>query len=521
MLFKKTAIGISLICIACILCNAQAKYSIKSDKNGKYGVYSSGGEWLIRPRYSKIYSFGDFFICNTDNTCTIYNQKGGRMNIDLPNFHYANPISEKLLLVQYNYNDKAIVDFNLNVKLRDLTGVDGFARINLTNYKIAIFTRTNTAGVFNENGDIILWNRDEVVIKDGTLLCRTGNSWEEYDVSDGKFAYVGVDFTRSNEYEAKEHILRGDQLYKKEEYWEAAMEFSKAIDLGYLNFTTYFKRASAFYSIKFYKNAIDDFTEALSYKEDEEAYLYRGLAKLNINILSGFDDLKKGGPKGNALAKEYAPTSASIETGASYIASGTGFFIDERGYIVTNFHVIEGANSIDVFINSHNGQETYKAREVISDKSNDISILKIEYRTDVTIPYEISMKHIDVGTSVFAMGYPLLSTLGEEIKTTDGIVSAKSGYQGDVSTYQISSPIQPGNSGGPLFDKEGYLIGITNAGVPSLQNVGYAIKMTYLFNLIDACPEIINLPEKNLLLGKSFTEQIKLISPYIVIIKIR
>lgn len=54
---------------------------------------------------------------------------------------------------------------------------------------------------------------------------------------------------------------------------------------------------------------------------------------------------------------------------------------------------------------------------------------------------------------MFALGYPMSDILGEEIKVTDGIISSKTGYQGDVVTYQISVPIQPGNSGGPLFDK--------------------------------------------------------------------
>ena len=87
--------------------------------------------------------------------------------------------------------------------------------------------------------------------------------------------------------------------------------------------------------------------------------------------------------------------------------------------------------------------------------------------------------------------------LGEEIKVTDGIISSKTGYQGDVVTYQISVPIQPGNSGGPLFDKNGNLVGITNEGVPDAQNVGYAIKVSYLKNLLDSAPTPIILPSVN------------------------
>lgn len=112
-------------------------------------------------------------------------------------------------------------------------------------------------------------------------------------------------------------------------------------------------------------------------------------------------------------------------------------------------------------------------------------------------PYAVKTPILDVGTSVFALGYPMSDILGEEIKVTDGIISSKTGYQGDVVTYQISVPIQPGNSGGPLFDKNGNLVGITNAGVPDAQNVGYAIKVSYLKNLLDSAPTPIILPSVN------------------------
>ena len=117
------------------------------------------------------------------------------------------------------------------------------------------------------------------------------------------------------------------------------------------------------------------------------------------------------------------------------------------------------------------------------------------------------------------MGYPELSYLGEEIKVTDGIISSKSGYQGDITSYQISAPVQPGNSGGPLFDSSGNLVGIINAGIPSMQNVGYAIKVSYLTNLIEASPEAIQLPSSNKLSGLSLADKVKKVSPYVVIIK--
>ena len=118
------------------------------------------------------------------------------------------------------------------------------------------------------------------------------------------------------------------------------------------------------------------------------------------------------------------------------------------------------------------------------------------------------------------MGYPLSTVLGKEVKITDGIISSKTGYEDDAVTYQISVPIQPGNSGGALFDKKGHLVGITNAGIPSAENVGYAIKSSYLLNLIESAPITIDLPKGVDLSQKEFTEVIKLYTPYVALIKI-
>ena len=92
---------------------------------------------------------------------------------------------------------------------------------------------------------------------------------------------------------------------------------------------------------------------------------------------------------------------------------------------------------------------------------------------------------MDVGEDVFVLGYPMTQALGNEIKLTNGIISARTGYQGDISTYQISAPVQPGNSGAPMFDSNGNIIGIVVAGVPGADNVGYAIKTLYLKVLIE------------------------------------
>ncbi len=208
----------------------------------------------------------------------------------------------------------------------------------------------------------------------------------------------------------------------------------------------------------------------------------------------------------------------------SYVASGSGIILTTNGIIATNHHVIEGASVIDIQLTRNGEVKTYKSKILVDDKTNDLALLKIEddaFKNFSSIPYAFKTSVCDVGTAVFAMGYPMSAYLGEEVKITDGLISSKTGYQGDAVTYQISAPIQHGNSGGPLFDKQGNLVGITNAGVSEADNVGYAIKTSYLKNLIDVSPIPVNISNINKISNLSFTEKIKALSSFVVYIKIK
>ena len=116
-----------------------------------------------------------------------------------------------------------------------------------------------------------------------------------------------------------------------------------------------------------------------------------------------------------------------------------------------------------------------------------------------------------------------LSIMGKEIKVTDGIISSKTGFEGNITTYQITAPIQAGNSGGPLFDNNGNLIGINSSGIRKdvADNVAYSIKTNYVLNLIDILPKSIDLPASDELKNLPLTEQIKKISKYVVLIKVK
>lgn len=200
--------------------------------------------------------------------------------------------------------------------------------------------------------------------------------------------------------------------------------------------------------------------------------------------------------------------------------SGTGFAI-KNGYVVTNYHVVDGAKSIKVYgIKGHMNLGLF-ANVVATDKTNDLAIIKISDSSFTgfgPIPYSIKNQTLDVGESVWVLGYPLTQYLGNEIKLTNGLISSKSGYQGDVATYQITAPIQPGNSGCPMFDSKGNIVGIVNAGVPGADNVGYAIKTTYLYNLADINSISSSLPTTNTIASLSLPEQVKRTKDYVFLL---
>ena len=223
------------------------------------------------------------------------------------------------------------------------------------------------------------------------------------------------------------------------------------------------------------------------------------------------------------LIKEYPTTSMYEEAINSQPSewTGTGFAIG-NSYIVTNNHVAGEAKTISVKGVKGDMNTGYAAEVVATDKINDIAILRItdnQFTGFGTIPYAIHQRMADVGEDVFVLGYPLTQALGNEIKLTNGIISSRTGYQGNISTYQMSAPVQPGNSGGPMLDNKGNVIGIVVAGVPGAENVGYAIKTTYLNILIESAGLNIKFPASNSISTLSLAEKVKRVKNFVFYIE--
>lgn len=209
--------------------------------------------------------------------------------------------------------------------------------------------------------------------------------------------------------------------------------------------------------------------------------------------------------KANALIEQFSPRQPT-----PYVSSpseprhplnmsevkgmGTGFFITENGYLVTNAHVVAGAEACEVHLRTN---QRFPATVVAQNEDEDLAILKVAVNHQRCLPI-LSSQSVRLGTSVATVGFPNVTVQGFSPKLSKGDVSALSGIQDNPSWFQISVPIQPGNSGGALFDEDGNVVGVIcalldqNVAIATTgtlaSNVAYAVKSNLLLDLISTVP---------------------------------
>ncbi len=167
------------------------------------------------------------------------------------------------------------------------------------------------------------------------------------------------------------------------------------------------------------------------------------------------------------------------------LSQGSCFFISSDGVVVTNHHVVNDRQSFEII---DNNKKSYSAIIEKLDPSNDLAILKVKTSNHEYL--NISKSKIKTGQEVFAVGYPVSNILGTNVKFTDGVISSTTGMKNMANMFQMTVPIQPGNSGGPVLNMKGEVVGISTstAAVESFfrntgtlpQNVNWAIKSEYL-----------------------------------------
>jgi len=167
---------------------------------------------------------------------------------------------------------------------------------------------------------------------------------------------------------------------------------------------------------------------------------------------------------------------------------GSGFFINADGYLITNFHVIEGETEISVEVyHQTDGQldrETYKQVKIVAiNKFHDLALLHIEDKNAPRFKFVTlgSADALTVGDSVFAIGSPM----GLERTVTEGILSTKTRELEGELYLQTTAQINPGNSGGPLFNLAGDVVGVTNMKIIFGEGLGFAIPAELVKNFLD------------------------------------
>jgi serine protease Do len=197
---------------------------------------------------------------------------------------------------------------------------------------------------------------------------------------------------------------------------------------------------------------------------------------------------------------------------------GTGFLIDGKGYLVTNAHVVKDAKTIIV---QSKGQD-YKASIVRIDLDRDLAILKIEdedFKSFSNLPYGFKKSGADLGEQIFTLGFPR-----DEIVYGEGYMSASTGYDGDTMSCQIAVAANPGNSGGPVFNKNGEVVGILSTRQLQTQGFVFAVTTKNIFKTLDDLKkdttyQSIKVNPLSSVKGMERTQQIKKIEDCVFLVK--
>jgi S1-C subfamily serine protease len=199
-------------------------------------------------------------------------------------------------------------------------------------------------------------------------------------------------------------------------------------------------------------------------------------------------------PFGFANSKQEAALSQSDEKIVKP-SQGSCFFLSPDGIVVTSHHVVEGKTHFQVI--DYSGAK-FSAALQKSDPSNDLAILRVQTQHNHDHLDIAPFGSIKTGQEVFAIGYPISAVLGTEVKFTDGAVSSTTGMQNMANMFQMTVPIQPGNSGGPVLNDAGQVVGVatSTAAVSTFlqytgslpQNVNWAVKSEYVSLLTGIAP---------------------------------
>jgi len=245
------------------------------------------------------------------------------------------------------------------------------------------------------------------------------------------------------------------------------------------------------------------------YSETKQATNLTPLVNFKLNELNG---------KINQIKNKIDSATAAMPVKPKFAAqfSATGFLIDGNGFIATNAHVINNAKNLVV---ENKKGDQFIAIPVYVNKATDLAILKITdttFKKITALPYSIPRASAELGEHIFTLGYPR-----DEVVYGEGYLSAKSGYFGDTASYQISISVNPGNSGGPVINKNGEVIGIISSKETNADGVVFAIKSRNIYKALEEIKtsQLIKLPAAAAIKGLDRVHQIKKIEDCVFMVK--
>ena len=204
-------------------------------------------------------------------------------------------------------------------------------------------------------------------------------------------------------------------------------------------------------------------------------------------IQPNFSNLDFSFSSNNSPISNNFNSKQNIDSNLITIGSGSGFYINKNGNALTNNHVVEICKQL---IAEVDGQEIL-FRVIGTDKQNDIAILKSNIKTKNFL--KINKNGAKLGESIIAVGYPLSGIVGDSVKITKGIVSSLSGIDNNTGQIQIDAALQPGNSGGPVLNEKGELVGVASGGLNKLSMAREAKYIPENVNFAIAAPIVINI----------------------------
>jgi S1-C subfamily serine protease len=215
--------------------------------------------------------------------------------------------------------------------------------------------------------------------------------------------------------------------------------------------------------------------------------------------------------------KEVADASTAPQPPQSNY-SATGFALSSDGYIITNYHVVEGAENVQIL--TRDGT-SYPATVVAFEPKNDIAMLKIdnkEFRFEKgDLPYSFMPGKAALGSAIYTLGFPQ-----DEIVYNEGYISSRNGYEGDSNQYRLEVPAGPGQSGAPVVDASGNIIGIIRSKDAQTESTTYAVTSRTLLRLLRDLPKDKRpkLPMGNRMTGLNRQQQIEKLQDYTCMVRV-